>query len=122
MVGIPSDSSENLMLHLQKNLKYCNFYMSYASLQLPVKQFSNPPPDFSCMWKENRTLKDNRLLDKIEEPYYWSQSATWAQHLSDIRKWSWDLHIGLHKVIGDQDSVVSLLLELVINKDEIEVS
>lgn len=51
-----------------------------------------------------------------------ASSLQHGQHLVDIRKQSWDLNNGLHKAIGDQDSVVLLLFELVIGKDENEVT
>lgn len=120
MEGISSDSSQNLMLPLQNKQKKLAISMSCAWFQPPVR-LSNPPADFLHIQKENRTINNMRLLDKTEKLCYCSRSATWVQYPLDIRKCSWDLNVKFDKALGDQDSVAPPLLELVINRDEIEV-
>lgn len=96
MGGIPSDSSQNLMLPLQKKKKEyrsCNFYVLCLAPAACKAVLSNPPADFLYIEKENRTIMNTRLLDNIEKICYCSQSATWVQHLLDIRKCSCCLNI-----------------------------
>lgn len=123
MEGISSDSSQNLMLPLQnkQTKKTCNFYVLCLVPAACKAVLSNPPADFLHIQKENRTINNMRLLDKTEKLCYCSWSATWVQYPLDIRKCSWDLNIKFDKALGDQDSVAPPLLELVINRDEIEV-